>query len=57
MDTLDLNCDNCGSVFQLTFSEDEVSNSPDYCPFCADQLTLDDVDDDEESETENSNWD
>lgn len=36
MPDLDITCDNCGSRFELTFIEDEVSYSPTHCPFCGD---------------------
>ena len=36
MPDLKLTCDNCGSMFALSFEEDEVSYSPSHCPFCGD---------------------
>ena len=32
----DITCDNCGSMFVLTFDESEVSYSAAHCPFCGD---------------------
>lgn len=53
MPDLKLTCDNCGSVFALSFEEDEVSYSPTHCPFCGDfydneneELDFNDDDDD-----------
>ena len=36
MTDLKLTCDNCGSMFTLSFEQDEVSYSPSHCPFCGD---------------------
>ena len=36
MPDLKLTCDNCGSMFALSFEEDEVSYAPSHCPFCGD---------------------
>lgn len=36
MPDLKLTCDNCGSMFALSYEEDEVSYSPTHCPFCGD---------------------
>lgn len=36
MPNLKLTCDNCGSMFALSFEDDEVSYAPSYCPFCGD---------------------
>jgi len=29
-------CDNCGSKYRLMYDEDQVSYTPDNCPFCGD---------------------
>ena len=36
MPDLRLTCDNCGSMFALSYDNDEVSYSPSHCPFCGD---------------------
>lgn len=36
MPDLKLTCDNCGSMFSLSFEDEEVSYSPSHCPFCGD---------------------
>jgi hypothetical protein len=36
MPDLKLTCDNCGSMFTLSYDNDEVSYSPSHCPFCGD---------------------
>ena len=36
MPELKLVCDNCGSSFELSFEEEDVSYSPSHCPFCGD---------------------
>ena len=36
MPDLKLTCDNCGSMFALSYESDEVSYSPSHCPFCGD---------------------
>ena len=57
MPDLKLTCDNCGSMFALSFEDDEVSYSPTHCPFCGDfydneneELDFNDGDDDGHSE-------
>jgi len=58
MPDLKLTCDNCGSMFALSFEEDEVSYAPSHCPFCGDfydneneELDFNDDDDDERFES------
>jgi hypothetical protein len=36
MPDLKLTCDNCGSMFALSYEDEEVSYSPTHCPFCGD---------------------
>ena len=36
MPDLKLTCDNCGSMFALSFEDEEVSYAPSHCPFCGD---------------------
>jgi len=36
MPDLKLTCDNCGSMFALSFENEEVSYAPSHCPFCGD---------------------
>ena len=64
MPDLKLTCDNCGSMFALSFEEDEVSYSPTHCPFCGDfydneneELDFNDDDDDGFLEEENLDLD
>jgi len=58
MPDLKLTCDNCGSMFALSFEEDEVSYAPSHCPFCGDfydneneELDFNDDEDDERFES------
>lgn len=58
MPNLKLTCDNCGSMFALSFEEDEVSYAPSHCPFCGDfydneaeELNFNDDDDDNSFES------
>ena len=58
MPDLKLTCDNCGSMFVLSFEEDEVSYAPTHCPFCGDfydneseELDFNDDDDDDKFES------
>lgn len=53
MPDLKLTCDNCGSMFALSYEDDEVSYAPSHCPFCGDfydneneELDFNDDDDD-----------
>ena len=57
MPDLKLTCDNCGSMFSLSFEDDEVSYEPTHCPFCGDfydteNEELDFNDDDEDDKFE-----
>lgn len=71
MPDLKLTCDNCGSMFALSFEDDEVSYSPSHCPFCGDyydnekeELNFNDDEDeldfggedDSNEEDDNSRW-
>ena len=58
MPDLKLTCDNCGSMFSLSFEDDEVSYEPTHCPFCGDfydteneELDFNDDDDDDKFES------
>jgi len=58
MPDLKLTCDNCGSMFALSFEDDEVSYEPTHCPFCGDfydteneELDFNDDDDDDKFES------
>ena len=64
MPDLKLTCDNCGSMFALSFEEDEVSYSPSHCPFCGDyydnekeELNFNDDEEDFEFEEDDSSSD
>lgn len=61
MPDLKLTCDNCGSMFALSFEEDEVSYSPSHCPFCGDYYDNEkeelDFNDDEDDDYEMSDDD
>jgi DNA-directed RNA polymerase subunit M/transcription elongation factor TFIIS len=61
MADLKLTCDNCGSMFVLSYEEDEVSYAPSHCPFCGDfydneseELNFNDDEDDYLEEQEDS---
>lgn len=45
-------CDDCGSVFSLTYDEMTTDSDPTYCPFCGEYLLLlnDDIIEEEEDE-------
>lgn len=58
MPDLKLTCDNCGSMFALSYEDDEVSYAPSHCPFCGDfydneneELDFNDDDDDDKFES------
>lgn len=64
MPDLKLTCDNCGSMFSLSFESDEVSYSPSHCPFCGDyydnekeELNFNDDEEDFEFEEDDSSSD
>jgi hypothetical protein len=41
----ELNCDHCGSEWELSYIEDDDSEQPIYCPFCGCDIDLTDVED------------
>jgi hypothetical protein len=47
----DMDCYACGSPYKLKFDEDNVSNSPMYCPFCGVIIEIDN------DEYDDDNWD
>jgi hypothetical protein len=62
MPDLKLTCDNCGSMFALSFEDEEVSYAPSHCPFCGDfydieneELDFNDVDSDNDYSDEDDN--
>ncbi len=64
MPDLKLTCDNCGSMFALSFEEDEVSYEPTHCPFCGDfydteneELDFNDSDEDDRFESLEDDFD
>ncbi len=64
MPDLKLTCDNCGSMFALSFEEDEVSYAPSHCPFCGDfydneneELDFNDNDEDDRFESLEEDFD
>lgn len=64
MPDLKLTCDNCGSMFALSYEDDEVSYSPTHCPFCGDfydneneELDFNDEDDDDKFESLEEDFD
>ena len=64
MPDLKLTCDNCGSMFALSFEEDEVSYAPSHCPFCGDfydneneELDFNDNDEDDRFESLEDDFD
>jgi DNA replicative helicase MCM subunit Mcm2 (Cdc46/Mcm family) len=64
MPDLKLTCDNCGSMFALSYEDDEVSYAPSHCPFCGDfydreseELNFNDDEDDYLDEQEDSSND
>ena len=41
----ELNCDQCGSQWELSYIVEDDSNEPMYCPFCGVDVDLSDIDD------------
>ena len=48
---IEICCDCCDSEFLLNYEEDMVGDKPAYCPFCGEDVTVED-DDEEEDEDE-----
>lgn len=36
-------CDECGAIFHIKFEIDETTSKVSYCPFCASELSEDDL--------------
>ncbi len=34
-------CESCNSVFHIRYEEEEVEETPGFCPFCGEKLFLD----------------
>jgi hypothetical protein len=54
-------CENCESSFEINYSEEFVSSeTPNFCPFCGDEIEnlseSDDYDDDELDDDSNEEW-
>jgi len=47
MRTLKHTCDNCDNKFKLVYDEDESSDSPIFCPFCAEYIISETQEDDD----------
>jgi rRNA maturation endonuclease Nob1 len=50
-------CENCESSFEINYSEEFVSSeTPNFCPFCGEEIEnlVDSLDDDEDEEDEDS---
>ena len=39
--TIHCSCESCNSEFDLRYEEDDVEDSPGYCPFCGEKIFLD----------------
>jgi len=51
MNTLHHICDNCSSEFIIKYYEDDVEDSPSYCPFCAEYiLEVDNIETEEDDD-------
>ena len=40
----DLTCDNCDSMYTVTFKEEDTTGYPEYCPFCGESIVEDEDD-------------
>jgi len=47
-----INCNNCESEYFLKYYFEKVTNEPQYCPFCGEEIEEDYDDDDDEEEYE-----
>lgn len=47
--TVIADCENCESTFEISFSEEFVSSeSPNFCPFCGEEIEVEEYQDDDE---------
>ena len=46
----ELNCESCGSEYELAYSEHSITEQPIYCPFCGSDIDLSEVEDDLEED-------
>ena len=50
---LKVECFNCDSAYALEYSEETVTNVPEYCPFCSEPLEdIDDLDSEDSEDSE-----
>jgi len=51
-------CGNCGSDYKLVYDDEQVSYSPDNCPFCGDlnESIIEDLNFESEEEVSFSDW-
>ena len=49
---LRMSCNNCESIFSIEYMDDNVTGTPEYCPFCGEEIPEEDSSykDDEEKE-------
>jgi hypothetical protein len=48
----EMSCPNCESQYAVEFFVSNVSGSPEYCPFCGDEIPEENQDDDYDEEEE-----
>jgi NAD-dependent SIR2 family protein deacetylase len=48
-----VNCNNCESEYFLKYFFEKVTNEPQYCPFCGEEIEEDYEDDEDEEEEDN----
>lgn len=41
-------CEECDSIFTITYSEDNCEDDPHFCPFCAEYIIREDIEEDDE---------
>ena len=44
----ELDCESCGTEYELTYIEEEDSEQPIYCPFCGCDIDLEDIESDKD---------
>lgn len=53
-----ISCPNCESEYALEFTETDIQGTPDYCPFCGDEIPDDEEENsyEEEDDSDDYRW-
>lgn len=52
---MEMTCENCDSIYALTFKPEDTTGGPEYCPFCGEPI--EETDDYEPDDYAEPKWD